>query len=191
MLDAGGGGSDPLSADGKTWHIKADGFYASGTSGMTAEQVNAMVEPTQPEGVTKAGDSFQRASQKLARQAASLISHAQRLGGAWAGENAPKALTQLRQLHDTALGLANTSEQVASVLHWHGSAIMPYYKQQIKQLAESKSHENIFDKAKDLLAGADPRDKAAANQLAKFNSRIAEAFHGLPSAVQQNLPPSG
>jgi uncharacterized protein YukE len=191
MLDAGGGGSDPLSADGKIWHIKADGFYAGGTGGMTAEQVNAMVEPTQPDGVTRAADSFQRASQKLARQAASLISHAQRLGGAWAGENAPKALAQIRQLHDTALSLADTSERIASVLHWHGTTIMPYYKQQIKQLAESKSHENIFDKAKDLLAGGDPRDKAAANQLAKFNGRIAEAYQSLPPTVQQNLPPSG
>ncbi len=189
MLDSGGG-PDPLSGDGKTWHIKVDGFYAGGTGGMTAEQANALVEPTQPEAVTSAGAAFQRASQKLAYQAASLLGHAQRLAGAWGGATAPKALAQTRQLHDTALSLANTSQGVGSVLHWHGTTIMPYYKQQIKQLAEAKSHESLFDKAKDFLAGGDPRDQAAANQLAKFNTRIAEAYQSLPSTVQKNLPPA-
>src|SRR6266536_2272579 len=187
---AGLGGSYPLSGDGKTWHIKVDGFYAGGTGGMTAEQVNALVEPIQPDGVTSAAAAFQRASQKLAQQAVSLLGHPQRLAGAWGGATAPKALAQIRQLHDTALSLANASQGVGSVLQWQDTTIMPYYKQQIKQLAEAKSHENIFDKAKDFLAGGDSRDQAAANQLAKFNTRIAEAYNSLPSTVQKNLPPS-
>jgi len=140
---AGLGGSYPLSGDGKTWHIKVDGFYAGGTGGMTAEQVNALVEPIQPDGVTSAAAAFQRASQKLAQQAVSLLGHAQRLAGAWGGATAPKALAQIRQLHDTALSLANASQGVGSVPQWQDTTIMPYYKQQIKQLAEAKSHETF------------------------------------------------
>ena len=179
-----GGGPDPLSNAGNTWYFKLDGIDSASTSGMTLQEVKALVDPIQPEQVVAAGAAYQRASGKLAELASNLISHAQKLAGAWGGETAPKAISQMRQLHDTAIDLANTSQGTASVLNWYGGTIQPWYKSQIQDMTDT-----LGDKVHGLLTGTDPANTAAANQLAKLNVRTVEAYDSIPLAASKNLPP--
>jgi uncharacterized protein YukE len=179
-----GGGPDPLSNGGNTWQFKLDGIYAGATSGMTLAEVKALVEPIQPERVTAAGASYQRASDKLTALASNLIDHAQKLAGAWGGATAPKAIAQMRQLHQTAIDLANTSQGTASVLNWYGTTIQPWYKSQILNM-----NDTFGDKVTGFFTGTDPANTAAANQLAKLNARTVEAYNSIPPAANKNLPP--
>jgi len=178
------GGPDPLSNSGNTWHFRLDGIYPGSTSGMTLKEVKALVQPIQPDRVAAAGASYQRASQKLTELASNLISHGQKLAGAWGGAAAQKAISQMRQLHDTAIDLANTSAGTASVLHWYGSTIQPWYKSQIQNM-----NDTVGDKVAGFLSGTDPANVAAANQLAKLNARTAEAYNAIPPTANKNLPP--
>ena len=184
MRPSDDGGPDLLSNGGNTWHFKLDGIYPGSTSGMTLQEVKALVEPIQPDRVAAAGASYQRASQKLTELASNLISHGQKLAGAWGGETAPKAISQMQQLHDTAIDLANTSQGTASVLHWYGSTIQPWYKSQIQNM-----NDTVGDKVAGFLSGTDPANTAAANQLAKLNARTVEAYNSIPPAANKNLPP--
>lgn len=178
------GGRDPVSNGGNTWHFKLDGIYASATNGMTLAQVKALVEPTQPGKIAMAGASFQRASARLVQLAAQLTGHAQKLAAAWGGANAPKVITQLQQLHETAVGLASTSQAAGSVLQWYGTTILPFYKSQIQNMTDT-----FGDKVTGFLTGTDPANTAAASQLAKLNTRIVEAYTAMPPAANKNLPP--
>ena len=189
------GGPNPYSADGKTYHVKVEGYYSSSTGGMTAEQAKALVDPTEPRPVADAGTAFTSASGALQEVAQNLIGHAQRLSGAWNGTAADTAMPQFQQLHDTAINLANASQATGSVLAWHATTIMQWYKDQINQLAQAKQARlsglgGLINKAKDALEGHDPEDVAAANQMAKYNNRISQAYNSLPTTVTKNLPPS-
>ncbi|MGE5289254.1 MAG: WXG100 family type VII secretion target [Micromonosporaceae bacterium] len=196
-----GGGPNPYSADGKTYHVKVEGYYSSSANGMTAEQAKALVDPTEAGPVVDAGTAFTSASGVLHEVARNLIGHAQRLSGAWSGGAADTAMPQFQQLHDTAINLANASQATGSVLTWHGSTIMGWYKDQINKLAQAKQARlnsggvlgaisNTINRAKDALEGHDPEDVAAANQMAKYNNRISQAYNSLPATVTKNLPPS-
>ncbi len=178
------GGPDPLSNGGNTWQFKIDGIYAGSTGGMTLAEVKALIEPVQPERVTAAGAAYQRASDKLAALASNLIDHAQKLAGAWGGTTAPMAIAQMQQLHQTAVGLANTSQGTASVLTWYGTTIQPWYKSQILNM-----NDTFGDKVTGFFTGTDPANTAAANQLAKLNTRTVEAYNSIPPAANKNLPP--
>jgi hypothetical protein len=194
-------GPDPLSGDGKTYHVKIEGFYSSSAGGMTAEQAKALVDPTEPASVVTAGITFTSAAATLHEVAGNLIGHAQRLSGAWGGGTADTAIPQFRLLHDTAINLANASQDTGSVMQWHGGTIMPYYKEQINKLAAAKQQRlhsggllgaisNTVNSVKDALEGSDPEDRAAANQMNKYNSRISQAYNSLPTTVTKNLPPA-
>jgi uncharacterized protein YukE len=184
MRSSDGGGPDPLSNGGNTWHIKLDGIYAGPTSGMTLQDVKALIEPIQPDRVVAAGASYQRATQKLTELASNLIGHAQKLAGAWGGSTAPKAIAQMQQLHNTAVDLANTSQGTSKVLGWYGTTIQPWYKSQIQNMSDT-----LGDKVTGFLTGTDPANTAAANQLAKLNARTVEAYNSIPPAANKNLPP--
>jgi uncharacterized protein YukE len=184
MRPSDGGGPDPLSNGGNTWHFKLDGIYPGSTSGMNLKEVKVLVEPIQPDRVAAAGASYQRASQKLTELASNLISHSQKLAGAWGGAAGQKAISQMRQLHDTAIDLANISAGTASVLHWYGSTIQPWYKSQIENM-----NDTVGDKVAGFLGGTDPANTAAANQLAKLNARTVEAYNSIPPTANKNLPP--
>ena len=184
MRPSDDGGPDLLSNSGNTWHFKLDGIYPGSTSGMTLKEVKALVGPIQPDRVAAAGASYQRASQKLTELASNLISHGQKLAGAWGGAAAQRAISQMRQLHDTAIDLANTSAETASVLHWYGSTIQPWYKSQIQDM-----NDTVGDKVAGFLSGTDPANTAAANQLAKLNARTVEAYNSIPPTANKNLPP--
>jgi hypothetical protein len=178
------GGPDPLSNGGNTWHFKTDGIYAGSTSGMSLQEVKALIEPIQPDRVVTAGGAYERASAKLTELASNLIDHAQKLAGAWGGATAPKAIAQMQQLHETAVELANTSQGTASVLKWYGSTIQPWYKSQILNM-----NDTLGDKLTGFFTGTDPANTAAANQLAKLNARTVEAYNSIPPAANKNLPP--
>jgi uncharacterized protein YukE len=188
-------GPNPYSANGQTYHVKVDGYFASSTGGMTAEQAKALVDPTEPGRVSDAGTTFTSAAGALHEVAQNLIGHAQRLAGAWSGHAADSAMPQFGQLHETAINLANASQATGAVLAWHGNTIMGWYKDQINQLAAAKQSRlsgigGLINKAKDAIEGHDPEDVAAANQMAKYNNRISQAYGSLPATVTKNLPPS-
>src|SRR5260370_2309709 len=184
MRPSDGGGPDPLSNGGNTWQFKVDGIYAGSTGGMTLAEIKGLIEPIQPARVAAAGAAYQRAGTKLAELAANLIDHAQKLAGAWGGATAPKALAQMQQLHETAAGLANTSQATSSVLTWYGTTIQPWYKSQILSM-----NDTFRDKVTAFFTATDPANTAAANQLAKLNNRTVEAYNSIPPAANKNLPP--
>jgi hypothetical protein len=194
-------GPNPLSGDGKTYHVKIEGFYSSSAAGMTAEQAKALVDPTEPASVVTAGIAYTSAAAMLHEVARNLIGHAQRLADAWGGGTADTAIPQFGQLHDTAINLANASQDTGSVMQWYGGTIMTWYKEQINKLAQAKQQRlhsggllgaisNTVNSVKDALEGSDPEDRAAANQMDKYNSRISQAYNALPTSVTKNLPPA-
>jgi hypothetical protein len=194
-------GPNPLSNNGKTYHVKIEGFYSNSADGMTAEQAKALVDPTNPAPVVTAGITYTGAAGVLHEVGQNLIGHAQRLAGAWGGGTADTAIPQFGQLHDTAINLANATQDTGAVLTWHGTSIMPWYKEQINKLAQAKHNRlhsggllgaisNTVNSVKDALEGSDPEDRAAANQMNKYNSRISQAYNSLPTFVTKNLPPA-
>jgi hypothetical protein len=52
MRSSDGGG--PLGNGANTWHITLGGIYADSTSGMTLQEVRALIEPIQPDRVVAA-----------------------------------------------------------------------------------------------------------------------------------------
>jgi WXG100 family type VII secretion target len=210
-------GPDPLSADGKTYHVKINGIYNDSTGGMTVEQVYSLVQPTDPGRISSAGGTYQNAGRTLSEQVNSLLGHAQKLAGAWGGSSADNALGQMKQLHQTATNLANAAHSVASALQQHAPVLSQYKKQiqdlydrkqklkaQLQQARQDVANESLLTKIGDALTGSDPRqarvdslasqaaqlDVEATRQLAALNGHIMNTYNQLPTSVSQNLPPA-
>ncbi len=210
-------GPDPLSADGKTYHVKINGIYNDSTSGMTVEQVHSLLQPTDPGRISLAGGTYQNAGNTLSEQVNSLLGHAQKLAGAWGGSSAGNALGQMKQLHETAANLATAAQNVASALQQHAPILSKYKKQiedlynqkqklkgQLQQAKQDVANESFLTKLGDALSGSDPRqdrvdsltgqaaqlDAEATRQLAALNGDIMTTYNQLPTSVSKNLPPA-
>jgi uncharacterized protein YukE len=138
-------------------------------SGLTAADIKQMFSWL-PEAslVSESGKAHMTASGVLADIADNLIQHVQVLNDNWGGQAAQAAVTNFQQLHETALGLAQTSAQTGAVLNWIGE-ILPAYQGY---------------NAPNTSAG----NKAAQAAMQQFNENLVEANGNLPKTVTKNLP---
>jgi len=141
-------------------------------SGMTASDIENLFSYL-PEGgmVSQSGAAHTEAGRILASIAEVLVKHVQVLHENWSGHAAQAAVSTFQQLHETAIGLAQSSAQTGAVLTWVGGLITP------------------------LNSYKAPGKGTTANQAAQaameeFNDNLVTANSNLPTKVTKNLPTS-
>jgi uncharacterized protein YukE len=182
MRIADGGGWDPVT--GNTYQVKTMAVTPGPVSGMTAPQIEALFSYLDPSAVAEAGKAHAAAARTLQSVADSLVTHAQALAGSWNGTAAQGSIAAFRQLHQTAVQLAQASAQTGQVLTWLGETILPYYK-------NWKAPGNGIVGTIESLFGSNPQDQAAQQVMKRLNDRLGQANAGLPASVSIDLPKIG
>jgi hypothetical protein len=181
MREADGGGW--ASVTGRTYHIKTMAVAGGGGAGYTAQEVQELFSYLDPGAVAQAGSAHTQASSKLSDIADQLVKHAQVLTAAWSGTAAQGAVSNLQQLHSTAVNLSQASAQTGSVLTWMGSEILPYYK-------NWKPASNGVVGDVESLFGDNPQNTEAQQVMARLNDRLSQGNSNLPASVSVTLPPA-
>lgn len=179
MRESDGGGW--ASVTGRTYHIRTMAVAGGGGGGYTAQEVKELFSYLDPGAVAQAGTAHTQASKSLADVADQLVTHAQVLTAAWSGTAAQGAVSNLQQLHETAVNLAQASAQTGSVLTWMGSEILPYYKSW-----EPASNGIVGDV--ESLFGSNPQNAEAQQVMARLNDRLSQGNSNLPASVSVTLP---
>ncbi len=180
----GGGGGGWSAITGNTYPIKTAAVAPSSASGMTAQEVEALLSYLDPSAVAEAGKAHTAAAKTLQTVADSLVTHAQALAGGWSGTAAQGSIAALQQLHQTAIQLAQASAQTGATLQWLGETILPFYK-------NWKAPSNGIVGTVESWFGHNPADQAAQQIMQRLNNRLSQANAGLPPSVSQNLPTIG
>ena len=182
MRIGGGGGWGAVT--GNTYQIKTAAVTPAPASGLTASEIEAMFSYLDPSAVAEAGKAHAAAARTLQSVADSLVTHAQALAGGWNGTAAQGSIAAFRQLHQTAVQLAQASAQTGQVLTWLGETILPYYK-------NWKAPGNGIVGTIESLFGSNPQDKAAQQVMERLNDRLSQANSGLPASISIDLPQIG
>lgn len=169
---------------GNTYQIKTMAVTPAPASGMTAAEIEALFSSLDPSAVAEAGKAHAAAAKTLQSVADSLVTHAHALAGGWNGTAAQGSIAAFRQLHQTAVQLAQASAQTGQVLTWLGETILPYYK-------NWKAPSNGIVGTIESLFGSNPQDQAAQQVMKRLNDRLSQANAGLPASVSIDLPKIG
>src|SRR5258708_23924269 len=183
-MPIGGGGGGWSAITGNTYPIKTEAVAPSSASGMTAQEVEALLSYLDPSAGAEAGKAHTAAAKTLQTVADSLVTHAQALAGGWSGTAAQGSIAALQQLHQTAIQLAQASAQTGATLQWLGETILPFYK-------NWKAPSNGIVGTVESWFGHNPADQAAQQIMQRLNNRLSQANAGLPPSVSQNLPTIG
>ncbi|HET9897932.1 MAG TPA: hypothetical protein VFQ44_23630 [Streptosporangiaceae bacterium] len=177
-----GGGWGAITGD--TYQIKTMAVTPASASGMKAQEIEALFSYLDPSAVAEAGHAHAAAARTLVMVAESLIAHAQALSGGWNGTAAQASVAAFRQLHATAVQLAQASAQTGEVLTWLGETILPYYK-------NWKAPSNGIMGTVESFFGSNPQDHAAQQVMERLNDRLSQANAGLPASVSFTPPKIG
>jgi uncharacterized protein YukE len=161
-----------------TFNITADMSFSPGsTSQYSAQEIKAMLDATDPDAITSAGQAYQPVVDQLTTITGQLASHASTLAENWGGVNAVTAVSQMQQLHQTATDLQANAWSAQAALTWYGPVLAAYQKN-VPQPTSTASQ-----------ADTTAADTAAQQHLASLNQHIETAYYQLPPVVNKNLPP--
>jgi uncharacterized protein YukE len=161
-----------------TYPITEDTDFSQGSaSGYTWEQVQSLIEATDPRAISSAGAAYGQIASTLTDISSQLTGHGQTLAANWGGSTAVTAISQVQQLYQTASDLQANTWSAQQALAWYGPVL------------------STFRGSLPQPASTHPADVQAANQAAQqrmsaLNSHIETAFYQMPGAVNKNLPPA-
>jgi uncharacterized protein YukE len=172
----------PGNGGGQTWNgtfnITADMSFSPGsTSQYSAQEIKAMLDATDPDAITSAGQAYQPVVDQLTTITGQLAGHASALAENWGGVNAVTAVSQMQQLHQTATDLQANAWSAQTALTWYGP-VLATYQQNVPQPTSTASQ-----------ADTAAANTAAQQHLASLNEHTQTAFYQLPPVVNKNLPP--
>lgn len=197
-------GRDPQT--GNTYHFKVDGIYNQSATGMTVEQVWALVRYTDSDRISSASGTYQNASGTLTSHAESLMAGAQKLVGGWAGISAELALGQMKQLRETAGNLAGAAQGIASALRNHAPVLkrckaeihdllmqkqllqrqLQAVSNQVHQAQHPVESEAWYTKVEDFF-GRDDKQRTRLNRLQSEAARLGSQIAALDRAAAEKL----
>jgi len=176
VANPGSGGATPTQADKypvRTQDVSVPPVILAPLSGSKGGVIASLLKSLNPGAVASAGKAHTDVSEALAQTAQNLIDHATVLSQSWSGQAAQNAMNQFRQLHDTAIKLAQASAQTGSVLQWLGGEILPWYK-------DYQFSDNIVQ---NITEGE------AVDILTRLGNRLVMANDGLPDSVDKTQLP--
>lgn len=147
-----------------------------GTSGYTWQQVEAMLNATNPDAITAAGRAYGQLADKMTTVAGHAARFGQTLAQSWGGSTAVTAVSQVQQLHQTATDMQANAWQAQQALTWYGS-VLSTFKSDLPKPASTHP------------ADVHAANQAAQQRMAALNGHIQTAFNAMPGAVNKNLPP--
>lgn len=167
-----------VGTDDKTYEIKSGGRPLGNPAKYTFEEIQSLLEATDPDKVSTAGTAFYKASEAAAHVAHELYLSGTHLSGKWEGADADAAQRALGQLYATANELYWRSQQAGQALQFYGGTLSQYKGLQFPAGGASP----VEDPA---------RQKAAETVMRAVNQHIGTAWDAMPDKVQQSLPTLG
>ena len=164
-----------MSSNDKTYEIKSGGRPSGNPANYSFEEVQSLLEATDPGKVSGAGAAFHNAAQAAAHAAHALYLAGSHLSEKWEGADADAAQKALGQLYATANELYGRSNQAGQALQFYGGTLSQY--KGLKFPAGGASP--VEDTA---------RQKAARTVMQAVNQHMGTAWDAMPDKVQQNLP---
>jgi hypothetical protein len=167
-----------VSSNDKTYEIKSGGRPSGNPAKYTFEEVQSLLEATDPSKVSSAGTAFHSAAQAAAHVAHALYLAGSHLSEKWEGVDADAAQKALGQLYATANELYGRSNQAGQALQFYGGTLSQYKGLKFPGGGASP----VEDPA---------RQKAAETVMRAVNEHMGTAWDAMPDKVQQNLPSLG
>lgn len=164
-----------MSTNDKTYEIKSGGRPSGNPAKYSFDEVQTLLEATDPGKVSAAGTAFHNAAQAAAHVAHELYLAGTHLSDKWDGADADAAQKALGQLYATANELYGRSDQAGQALQFYGGTLSQYKGLKFPGGGASP----VEDPA---------RQKAAETVMRAVNQHIGTAWDAMPDKVQQNLP---
>jgi uncharacterized protein YukE len=183
-----------------TEKITADSPFRPGSVAHHSwQQINKMIQRTDPDAITNAGDAYQSLYEQLTAIASQLSSHGENLAEGWAGQAAVNAVSQVQMMHQTAAGLQAVAWRASQVLTWFGP-VLRQFQAHLPHPAtvppprmdpDTSAYEaRAASQAHTALAAANlsAATRAAQQRLVQLNEHIEIAYNAMPAEVKKNLP---
>lgn len=176
-------------------------FQQGSVAGYSWQEIRGLIQGTDPDAITNAGDAYQPLYSQLTSVTQQLAAHGETLADNWGGASAVAALSQVQMLHQTATDLQANTWAAGQALSWYG----PVLKQFQANLPEPQAvappqpgaHATAQQKQEaqqsyqaQVAANLNAADQAAQQRLAELNGHIGTAYNAMPPAVNKNLPPT-
>ncbi|HEY2579672.1 MAG TPA: WXG100 family type VII secretion target [Streptosporangiaceae bacterium] len=157
--------------------VEGTSFGANACYYYTWQEVQAMLEATNPDAITAAGQAYLDLSNQLTTVTGQLAGHASTLAQNWGGSTAVTAVSQIQQLHQTATDMQANTYSAGTALQWYGP-VLAAFKSSVPQPTSTHA------------AATNDANKAANQHMDALNGHIQTAYYNMPGAVNKNLPPA-
>ncbi|WP_019632910.1 WXG100 family type VII secretion target [Actinomadura atramentaria] len=181
------------------------------------DEMNRILDSTDPQSVITAGKTYQSAAKKLNEAAAVLRTQAKNLESVWKGDDADEAVKQMGRLQTSAASMAQVANETGNALSAFGPQLEWYVEHRPKKgffghisMPKADKGDAAVFAAGTMVAGpmggtialggktigealglfGDAEKEAAQEHMNRLGGRAVEANNALPTSVTTDLPHS-
>jgi uncharacterized protein YukE len=192
---------------GETYHIRHHAQH--GDFGGGIDEMNQVLNATDPGAVKEAGAAYKAASQKFSHTMDALRREVRALVEHWGGEAAEKAVNNMEKLYNATHELYARTWEVGYSLSDHGEKLQWYKEHQpgkglipgvsmgdvatggAAAVATGNPVTGLIAGGVSALTGDSGEDQAAQEHMNRLATRTIEANDALPQTISYDLPETG
>ncbi|MGH3155626.1 MAG: hypothetical protein ACRDNF_03475, partial [Streptosporangiaceae bacterium] len=162
-------------------------FEAGSTAGLSYQEVQSLLDATDPDAVTNAGTAYLTLYNQLTDISGKLSGQGARLAADWGGSTAVTAVSQVQQLWQTASDMQANTFSAGTSLQWYGGVLASFKSGMPNQTSPtSKGGKSPTQAA--ITTASNASNQAAQEHLAQLNQHIGTTYSNMPPSVNKNLP---
>jgi uncharacterized protein YukE len=191
----------------QTFHIRHHAQHGSFDGGI--DQMNQILNSTDPGAVKEAGAAYKAAAQKFSNTMEALRREVKALVDNWGGEAAEKAVNQMEKLYNSTHELYTGTWQVGYSLSDHGEKLQWYKDHQpgkglipgvsmgdvatggAAAVATGNPVTGLIAGGVSALTGDSGEDQAAQEHMNRLATRTIEANQAMPESIAPDFPGQG